>query len=229
MLLVKKRITQGKSPNHHLRALSQENIHRRDINIPLFIHRCDPPKHALRPLGRLITHTPGVLQENMIHKRLDISINSRNISFHRAKHTPIVTIRVFPLSHGRAHTLHRLLLDMAFREENPFKPDSGDGSMHVRVDDDFFFVLLGRVRDVECVALEMAVFALPDLVRVVHAVGTGLHAQPPFCIFADRPCAFAETPVVVFFARAAVHHFFLGGSWTLDGAGADGETVGGAY
>ena len=95
---------------------------------------------------------------------------------------------------------------MRFSEEKPAVADSHRGSVDVGVDDDVFLVAFGGVRIAEGCAFEAAMFALPDLRGVVHALRSGFKGQSLPQLFACGPCALAETPVVVVFARTTIHH-----------------------
>ena len=65
-------------------------------------------------------------------------------------------------------------------------------------------------------------FARPDLSGVVVARGLGAERKTFPGFFADGPGTFAETPIVVFFVGASVHHAFGACRAALDGVGADG-------
>lgn len=94
---------------------------------------------------------------------------------------------------------------MTLREKDPLVPDPDGRDVDVGVDDRLLFALLCRVCRGKRLALEVAVPALPDLVRVVHSIRPRLDFQPALEIVPDRPCAFAEAPVVVLFGGAAGH------------------------
>lgn len=93
--------------------------------------------------------------------------------------------------------------------------------MDALVDDFGHFVFLGGVWHREHFAAEGAGGALPDLLCVVVARGLVALGQALGDVFADRPRALAEAPVVVVFAGAAVHHAFCACGPALDGAEAD--------
>lgn len=140
-------------------------------------------------------------QRNMIHQRLHAAIHTADTVLKTAKHTPIVTLL--------AMTIARFLLDMALGQENPLIPDSTQTQHNARVHDVDLFILLGRVWRAENSAFERARHALPDLLVIVHAEWLGADREAFLHVFADRPCAFAEAPVIVGFAGAPGHHALL--------------------
>lgn len=77
------------------------------------------------------------------------------------------------------------------------------------------------MRGFEDIAGEAARFTGEDLATVVVPAGLSTDVNS-FCgVFTDSPGAFAETPVVIVFVRAAVEHFFaagLGTAWETVGA-----------
>lgn len=153
---------------------------------------------------------------DVIHERLHIPKDARLPSFRRTKHAPITRVPVLPRRNRRA----ALPLHVALREEDELVLDPHIRRVRIRIDDRLL-LLLARDRDREGLALEETVLALPHGDGVVEALRARLHAEALLEVFADGPRAFAEAPVAVGLAGAAVHHAGRGGGrGGADGAGA---------
>lgn len=105
----------------------------------------------------------------MIHQRLHIAVNSCDIALNTADHTTVVTVVLFIVFHKivAPAQIHRLLLDMAFSEEDPLISDPDSTGVYVGIENGLFFPFFDGMRGGKGFALKIAVLALPDGVRIV--------------------------------------------------------------
>ena len=155
-------------------------------------------------------------ESNMVHEGFYAAIDIREGAIGSAEHAAVVVLVVLVLD-----AIAGLLLNVALGEEEPAVTDAGHRDVDARVDNNFRFVLLGRVRLHKGFALEGARCAFPDLLLVVVSRRLCAYRNALLLVLANRPRAFAEAPIIVVFARPTVHDLLLANWPALNRVGAD--------
>lgn len=118
--------------------------------------------------------------EQVEHERLHITKDARSLLLNAANDAAVVAILV--------GTIRRLLLNMAFCEEDPTIPNTRLRRMDVRIYNHFLFVpLFTQMCHSICIATEIAMLTLPDFFCVVHARWYGAEYKTLLRIFAHVP------------------------------------------
>ena len=207
--------------HHALTSSRGQYICHRDIQVPIFLCSSHSPHHTSTLCTDSLIHALYVLEEDVVHESLDIAVDTRDIALVTANHTAIIAVLFLDALVDPAARLDRLLLDVALGEKDPAVPDAHGRRVDGRIDHRLLLVFARRMRRRERVALEVAVLALPDLMRIVHAIGPRLETQTALCLLAHCPRTLAEAPVIVILAGAARHHCIKACDWALDTSGAD--------